>query len=82
LVFTRVQLNPITALTSEAQSLRDIKLYIPIDAELVSLNSGKNTLVYQGEPDYRNGSYESHCRGVSCAEFELNLNLIIQLQLK
>ncbi len=64
------------------QTLASVKLYIPVDSGLKSIQTGDNTLSYANEKSGRNSHYEFRCRGRSCAEMTLTFNFTIKEAVK
>ncbi|KGJ97359.1 M28 family peptidase [Colwellia psychrerythraea] len=58
----------------ENSQLSDVKLYIPVESGLQSIEVGDYSLSYQDDKRSRNGFYEYHCRGISCANITITLN--------
>lgn len=66
--------NRVTVSVSSRESgLQDVRLLFPVESELLSIEMDNQVMSYQGERSVRNGYYEYHCRGVSCAELTLTL---------
>ncbi len=61
-------------IVTDPNNLSDIKLYVPISAKLKSIETNNRSLSYQNERNIRNGYYEYHCRGISCANIEITLH--------
>jgi len=59
---------------TDSKDLSDIKLYIPVVSGLTNIEARKQNISYLDEKSIRNGFYEYHCRGVSCANIELTMH--------
>ena len=56
------------------EDLAAFRLFIPVDSNLESIKVGENLLSYKDEKNVRNGFYEYMCRGMSCANEQLELS--------
>lgn len=74
----RVQIT----METEPTNLVDVALFIPVDGNLVSIESYEQTLNYQGESTYYNGYYEYRCRGESCGNNSVTLNFASDKKIK
>jgi hypothetical protein len=54
-------------ISTDSTNLSDVKLYIPVTSGLISIDASNHSINYQDEQNVRNGFYEYHCRGISCA---------------
>jgi len=61
-------------ISTNSESLSDVKLYIPVTSGLISIDANERSLSYQGERSIRNDFYEYHCRGIACADMEITMH--------
>jgi hypothetical protein len=66
----KVQVN----LSSVINKFSDLILYVPSSSGLRSIETSVGKLKFRGENGFRNGFYQYHCRGVTCAESQFILN--------
>ncbi len=64
----------VAQIITNSKGLSDVKLYIPAVSGLTSIDASNHSLSYQGERSIRNGFYEYHCRGVSCANIQITMH--------
>ncbi|MFT5756940.1 MAG: hypothetical protein ACI9LM_001665 [Alteromonadaceae bacterium] len=76
---TRIQVQITTPQVNiENAQLSDVKLFIPVDSGLMSIEIGSYNIQYQGENVNNKGYYEYHCRGVSCKSLDITMNFTQQ----
>lgn len=59
---------------AENAQLSDLRVFIPVDTGLTSIEIGAERIYYQGENNRQAGFYEYHCRGVSCKDIDIIMN--------